>query len=172
MTALVVGGAASGKSQLAEQLILQSTARPRVYIATMQVWDSESERRVQKHRAMRAEKQFSTLEVPLGLLAAAESVPPGSAVLLEDLTNLCAGEMFSPQGAGENTEKAILAGVKALAERCALLVIVSGDVAGGGLDYAGDTPAYVYTLAKLNNAAAAMADCVYEAVGGLQIQHK
>ena len=40
MTALVVGGAASGKSQLAEQLILQSTARPRVYIATMQVWDS------------------------------------------------------------------------------------------------------------------------------------
>ena len=75
MTALVVGGAASGKSQLAEQLILQSTARPRVYIATMQVWDSESERRVQKHRAMRAEKQFSTLEVPLGLLAAAESVP-------------------------------------------------------------------------------------------------
>ena len=110
MTALVVGGAASGKSQLAEQLILQSTARPRVYIATMQVWDSESERRVQKHRAMRAEKQFSTLEVPLGLLAAAESVPPGSAVLLEDLTNLCAGEMFSPQGAGENTEKAISAG--------------------------------------------------------------
>lgn len=138
----------------------------------MQVWDSESERRVQKHRAMRAEKQFSTLEVPLGLLAAAESVPPGSAVLLEDLTNLCAGEMFSPQGAGENTEKAILAGVKALAEKCALLVMVSGDVAGGGLDYAGDTPAYVYTLAKLNNAAAAMADCVYEAVGGLQIQHK
>ena len=156
MTALVVGGAASGKSQLAEQLILQSTARPRVYIATMQVWDGESERRVQKHRAMRAEKQFSTLEVPLGLLAAAESVPPGSAVLLEDLTNLCAGEMFSPQGAGENTAKAILAGVKALAEKCALLVIVSGDVAGGGLDYAGDTPSYVYTLAKLNNAAAAL----------------
>ena len=121
---------------------------------------------------MRAEKQFSTLEVPLGLLAAAESVPPGSAVLLEDLTNLCAGEMFSPQGAGENTEKAILAGVKALAEKCALLVIVSGDVASGGLDYAGDTPAYVYTLAQLNNAVAAMADCVYEAVGGLQIQHK
>ena len=59
-----------------------------------------------------------------------------------------------------------------VAEKCALLVIVSGDVAGGGLDYAGDTPAYVYTLAKLNNAAAAMADCVYEAVGGLQIQHK
>ena len=61
MLTLVVGGAASGKSAYAERLVLQ-TALPRYYLATMQVWDAECAARVEKHRRMRAEKQFETLE--------------------------------------------------------------------------------------------------------------
>ena len=40
MLTLVIGGAASGKSEYAESLVLK-TALPRYYLATMQVWDAE-----------------------------------------------------------------------------------------------------------------------------------
>ena len=61
MLTLVLGGAASGKSGYAESLVLK-TALPRYYIATMQVWDAECAARVEKHRKMRAAKQFETVE--------------------------------------------------------------------------------------------------------------
>ena len=38
MLTLVLGGAASGKSEYAESLVLRTTG-PRWYLATMQVWD-------------------------------------------------------------------------------------------------------------------------------------
>lgn len=66
MLTLVLGGAASGKSGYAESLVLK-TALPRYYIATMQVWDAECAARVEKHRRMRAAKQFETVECPLHL---------------------------------------------------------------------------------------------------------
>ena len=66
MLTLVLGGAASGKSEYAEALVLRS-ALPRYYLATMQVWDAECAARVEKHRKMRAQKQFETLECPLHL---------------------------------------------------------------------------------------------------------
>ena len=55
MLTLVLGGAASGKSEYAESLVLK-TALPRYYLATMQVWDAECAARVEKHRQMRAKK--------------------------------------------------------------------------------------------------------------------
>ena len=66
MLTLVLGGAASGKSGYAESLVMK-TALPRYYIATMQVWDAECAARVEKHRKMRAAKQFETVECPLHL---------------------------------------------------------------------------------------------------------
>ena len=66
MLTLVIGGAASGKSEYAESLVLRSTL-PRYYLATMQVWDAECAARVEKHRRMRAAKQFETVECPLHL---------------------------------------------------------------------------------------------------------
>lgn len=172
MMTLVVGGAASGKSEWAETLLMQQAADERVYIATMQVWDEECRLRVQKHRAMRAEKQFATLEAPLGLQQVAQRVPIGSAVLLEDITNLCANEMFDAQGAGKNTCAEILTGVQALAQRCKALVIVSGDTASGGSEYEGETLAYLQTLAQINNALAQSADRVYESAVGVLVRHK
>ena len=66
MLTLVIGGAASGKSAYAEHLAVQSGG-PRYYLATMQVWDAECAARVEKHRKMRAAKQFETVECPLHL---------------------------------------------------------------------------------------------------------
>ena len=59
MLILVSGGSASGKSEFAEGLVAASGLETRAYLATMQVWDAESERRVERHRRMRAGKGFA-----------------------------------------------------------------------------------------------------------------
>lgn len=126
MLTLVLGGAASGKSAYAESLVLK-TGLPRYYLATMQVWDAECAARVEKHRKMRAQKQFETLECPLHLDRLA--LPDRGTVLLEDLGNLVANELYSPGGAGKHTAEAVLAGLERLAAGCDNLIVVSNEVA-------------------------------------------
>lgn len=169
MLTLVLGGAASGKSAYAESLCLRSPL-PRTYLATMQVWDDECAARVAKHRAMRAEKQFATVECPLHLDRVA--LPRRGTVLLEDLGNLTANELYDPDGAGEGAAAAILRGIETLAAQCDTLVIVSNEVFSGGADYAGDTDRYLRTLAAVNNAVAARADAVVRVVCGLPVYYK
>ena len=109
MLTLVLGGAASGKSEYAESLVLK-TALPRYYLATMQVWDAECAARVAKHRKMRARKQFTTVECPLHLEQV--QLPARGTALLEDLGNLTANELYSPGGAGKHAARAVLDGVE------------------------------------------------------------
>ena len=169
MLTLVVGGAASGKSAYAERLVLQ-TALPRYYLATMQVWDAECAARVEKHRRMRAEKQFDTLECPLHL--GTVHLPARGTALLEDLGNLTANELYDPAGAGEAAASAILDGLGRLAAQCEHLVVVSNEVFSGGADYAGDTDRYLKALAQVNNALAARADAVVRVVCGIPVYYK
>lgn len=169
MLTLVLGGAASGKSGYAESLVLK-TALPRYYIATTQVWDAECAARVEKHRKMRAAKQFETVECPLHL----ENIclPARGTALLEDLGNLTANELYDPAGAGENAASAILEGLDQLAGQCAHLIVVSNEVFSGGADYAGDTGRYLKALAQVNNALAARADHVVRVVCGIPVYYK
>ena len=169
MLTLVVGGAASGKSEYAERLVLQ-TALPRYYLATMQVWDAECAARVEKHRRMRAEKQFETLECPLHL--GTVHLPARGTALLEDLGNLTANELYDPAGAGETAASAILDSLDRLAAQCEHLVVVSNEVFSGGANYAGDTDRYLKALAQVNNALAARADAVVRVVCGIPVYHK
>ena len=92
MIVLVTGGSGCGKSTWAEKLVDTLPRENRIYIATMQVYDEESVKRVARHRAQRADKGFATIECEKDLAAA--DVPAGSVVLLEDLVNLTANEMF------------------------------------------------------------------------------
>lgn len=172
MFTLVVGGSASGKSEYAEELILASLHRPRYYIATMEPFGAEGRARIARHRALRREKQFETIEKYTGL--AALRLPSRGAVLLECLGNLTANELYSPAGAGaeEKAAEAVLAGVEALLAQCADLVAVSNEVFAGGSAYAGDTERYLRTLAAVNRALAQRAERVCEVVCGLPYYHK
>ena len=67
MLILVSGGSASGKSEFAEGLVTASGLETRAYLATMQVWDAESERRVERHRRMRA-VSYTHLTLPTNSL--------------------------------------------------------------------------------------------------------
>ena len=160
MLTLVLGGAASGKSEYAEALVLRC-GLPRYYLATMQVWDAECAARVEKHRKMRAAKQFETIECPLHLETV--RLPCRGTALLEDL---------GPAGAGDAAAEHILQGLDSLAAQCENLIVVSNEVFSGGADYAGDTDRYLLALAQVNNALAARADAVVRVVCGVPVYYK
>lgn len=69
---LILGGARSGKSKFAEDVVLglsrQRFVAP-IYIATAQIWDDEMGARVDQHRARRDET-WTTIDAPLDLVAA------------------------------------------------------------------------------------------------------
>ena len=169
MLTLVIGGAASGKSAYAERLACAAPG-PRFYVATMQVWDAESERRVARHRVQRAGRGFETVERPLDL--AGLTMPARGTALLEDLGNLAANELYSPEGAHDAAAEAILQGLDSLNAQCSRLIVVSNEVFSGGADYAGDTLRYLKALAQVNNALAARADAVCRVVCGLPVYYK
>lgn len=161
MLTLVIGGAASGKSEYAENHTLTLPGE-RLYIATMQPFDDECRARIKKHRAMRRDKGFETLECYTGLADA--EVPQGVNALLECMSNLVANERYSPEGGGID---AVLRGIDALCEKCGNLTIVTNEVFSGGADYEGDTLEYMKELAAVNRYIAARADKVVELCAGM-----
>lgn len=171
MTTLVIGGAASGKSAHAESLL--NGAQNKLYIATMQPFGADAAARIARHRALRAEKGFKTFErfTALDRLAEAE-LPKGAWVLLEDLGNLAANELFSPQGAKENADAAILDGVALLTRRSQALVVVTNDIFADGIAYDADTERYLRLLGRCNAQIAARFDRVVEVVCGIPIPLK
>ena len=174
---LVAGGSGSGKSALAEQLAVRLAGNgpdrlPLYYVATLQVGrDAENRQRVRKHRQQRQSGGFLTREVPTGLgTAIANGLFPagGSVVLLEDLSNLLANEMFLPGGAGlAEARDRIAADLAALLAPNRHVVIVSNDIFADATRPDGWTEQYLAALGWLNRSVAARCGGVVEAVCGL-----
>ena len=162
MIVLVTGGSGCGKSTWAEKLISSMPLEKRVYIATMQVYDDESVKRVARHRAQRADKGFATIECEKDLSSA--QIEEGSIVLLEDLVNLMANEMFD----GGDVNR-IVPALKTLSQKCRHLVMVTNDVFSDGIDYAESTQEYLRQLADINRQAAGLADVVVEVVYSIPV---
>jgi len=81
---IVIGGARSGKSRLAEQLVTIS-AGARVYIATAEGRDDEMRARIAAHQADRG-AGWQTVEAPHELSATLATVPEGAVVLIDCAT--------------------------------------------------------------------------------------
>ena len=85
---MVIGGAASGKSDLAEQFVI-GTGLPRAYIATAQAFDDEMRSKIAKHQEARKGLGWHTVEEPIDLPAALSVLSdqtPGAAILLDCAT--------------------------------------------------------------------------------------
>ena len=162
---LISGGNGSGKSRWAEKL-LSGFPGERFYIATMVPQTADNLVRIEKHRAQRAGLGFVTVEAP-GKIGEAP-VTPGSAVLLEDVSNLLGNAMFATGG----TAAEVFEDIQALLQRCALLAAVT--ISGLSVEgYTGETARYIAALNRLNgqlfsaaDAAVQMKDRVAHAVKG------
>lgn len=109
MITLITGGSGSGKSAYAEKYIChvsnEKGCKEKYYIATMQIFDDEGQRKIDRHRRLRAGKGFITIEQPRDIqnavskLQSESSLKTGRSALLECMSNLVANEMFPPADA-------------------------------------------------------------------------
>ena len=91
--ALIFGGSGSGKSEYAEKLSCELAQKnEKYYIATMIPKTEDNYERIEKHKKQRSGLRFTTLELPYSLNE--EIIEPDSAVLLEDVSNLLANNIF------------------------------------------------------------------------------
>ena len=169
MTALIFGGAASGKSQYGERLACTLPRRGElIYLATMEPGSGEAAERIRRHRVLRDGKGFSTVERSRDLAEC--PLPQGGTVLLEDLGNLAANELFStktldPEGAYDRIRR----GLDRVRERSEHLVIISNDLHRDGETYSRETELYLDLMARLHRDLAARADRVVEVVCALPV---
>lgn len=171
MLTLLTGGAASGKSAHAERLLCAQARGRRLYLATMEPFGAEAAQRIARHHALRAGRGFETVERYRDLAGLTLPVRYDG-VLLEDLGNLLANELFAPGVAGEQAQSSILQGISRLQAQCGHLMIVTNEIFSDGLTYDAETTRYLCALGRLNAALAASADAVYESVCGILVTWK
>ena len=170
MMHLITGGSGSGKSAYAEEQILAMQGDCRIFIATMDPYDEESHRRIQRHRRMRAEKFFTTIECYRDLETV--ELPEGADVLLECMSNLTANEMFRQDPPEGDVADRIIQGVERLRRQARNLVIVSNEIFSDGCEYASETREYQRVLGTVNCLLAKMAEQVTEVVYGIPLEVK
>lgn len=199
MLHIVYGGSASGKSSYAESFAMSLQGEGRLlYIATMYPYkwntteiDPETMQRIERHRAMRADKGFDMVECYRHvehIVAKRQDV-----LLLECMSNLLANEMYLEQDSDDGglaetmsevekagvgmsetlspVSKKIVQALVNLSTRVQDVVIVTNDVFsdGGSLTYDESTREYVKNLAEINCALARVAETVTEVVCGIPV---
>lgn len=170
MLTLVIGGSASGKSRFAEDLLERQDAE-KWYVACMLPYGEDARERIRRHREMRRDKGFLTLERYTAIGEA--DLPETACCLIECLCNLTANEIFEPDGCGpDEAADRIVSGVLALAERCREVVAVTNDVGSAGSDFPPETARYMRILGEINARLAERADVVYELVCGIPVTIK
>ncbi len=166
MMYLLTGGSGSGKSAYGEKKICSFGDCNRIYIATMENKDGESQKRVERHRKLRRGLGFTTIEQ--GKQIKSLQIPRGSVVLLECMSNLLANEMYGEGGAGERAVQEILEGIFRLNDMAAELVVVTNEVFSD-LPVDREMGRYLKCLGEINAAIAREAAEVVELVYGIPV---
>lgn len=132
MIILVLGTPSSGKSEIAEELVLQlSSPEDRIYLATMIAYDHEGRERIIKHRLRREGKGFITIEKAYRVDEIADKLHncEDKTVLLECMSNLTGNEMYeNPERKGLSVDELadrIVDDVHRLNDSVSNLIIVS-----------------------------------------------
>ena len=174
---LVLGGSGSGKSAYAEKVGLECQKEKRhFYLATMHVFGEEGQKKVERHRKLRAGKGFVTIEQPTDIVQCLPVLREagGGVVLLECMSNLAANEMFDteePAGCEQVAEK-IVTQVGRLAQETEELVIVTNNVFEDGIAYDASTMEYLRALGNINVRLAERSDVVVEVIAGIPVARK
>lgn len=164
---LVLGGAASGKSAYAEDLVLRLTGRP-VYIATAQAFDGEMSDKIAVHQARRG-AAWTTIEEPLDLAGAIAGADAPGAVLLVDCLTLWLSNLMADDRDIEAETARLVDTLGALQGQA---VLVANEVGLGIVPDNALARAFRNRHGCLNQAVAAAADRVVFVAAGLPLALK
>jgi len=174
MLTLVLGGASSGKSRMAQRLA--APAGRVSYVATAQAGDDpEMAARIARHRADRP-GSWRTIEEPLALAAAVERAAKEADAILVDCLTLWLSNLFwehrdtAPRQV-EDAARNQLRRIAAAARQCHI-ILVSNELGCGTVPEAAVTRGFRDTQGLLNQWAAAAADRVILTVAGLPLYLK
>nr|WP_217359592.1 bifunctional adenosylcobinamide kinase/adenosylcobinamide-phosphate guanylyltransferase [Ruegeria arenilitoris] len=158
-----MGGAASGKSAFAEQLVVLSN-KNRIYIATSQVFDDEMRDKVQRHIVQRGEG-WETVEAPFDLGPALADLTPDHICLIDCATMWLTNHLL----AENDLEQAQSALLQALKSCRAPIVIVSNEVGHGIVPDNALSRRFREAQGRLNIGLAAQADLAVQVTAGLPL---
>lgn len=164
---LILGGARSGKSRHAEQLVL-AAGKSRVYLATSEARDPEMAARIEQHRERRGDG-WRTVEEPLNLATALiREAQAGRPVLVDCLTLWLANLIEDAR----DIEAETAALIAALPDLTGPVVFVSNEVGQGIVP---DNPLarrFRDEAGRLHQALAAAADQVIFVTAGIATRLK
>ena len=155
MLTLLVGGARSGKSDLAVQIGERHTGSDVVFVATAQRFDDDMTQRITRHRAERP--GWPTVEAPVELRRALAAIADDALVIIDCLTLWVSNMMledWSEASIGDYSATT----ADAVAERNGPTVVVTNEV-GLGIHPANELGRqYRDLLGRVNRQWAAVAD--------------
>ncbi|MDE1132452.1 MAG: bifunctional adenosylcobinamide kinase/adenosylcobinamide-phosphate guanylyltransferase [Ascidiaceihabitans sp.] len=157
----VLGGAASGKSLLAENLILNSGLTP-LYIATSRIWDDETKSRVEVHKSRR-DDTWTTVEAPFDLAPALAIATADQAILIDCATMWLTNHLLEDHDLSAQSDLLI----DALKSCKAPIVIVSNEVGQGIVPDNALSRQFREAQGRLNIALATQSDLAVQVVAGL-----
>lgn len=160
---LVIGGARSGKSALAEALAT-TTNRPRRYIATAQAWDDEMRSRIAQHVDQRGDN-WITVEAPLDLAGALAGAGTGEVVLVDCATLWLSNHLLAEADLDAEVDGLLLAINVCLAP----VIVVSNEVGWSIVPDNALARRFQDAQGRLNQRMAAQADLVVAVMAGLPI---
>lgn len=164
---LLLGGARSGKSARAVRLAADWDGQV-VFVATAEGRDPEMAARIARHRLERP-ASWRTIEAPLELVRAFDSIPDRAFVILDCLT-LWVANAIEAGWSDEDVERAGAAVATIVASREQPTVVVSNEV---GLGLVPETPlgrTYRDLLGRVNALFAAEAEKAYLMVAGRTLE--
>lgn len=159
----VLGGAASGKSAWAEDLVTGSGLSP-VYLATAEAGDGEMSAKIARHAARRDER-WRLIEEPLDIAGALPGLGGGDCCLI-DCATLWLGNLM---GTGRDPAAAAQDLLAALDDCRARVVVVSNEVGQGIVPADALSRRFREAQGRLNAQLAAQADLVVQVIAGLPL---
>jgi adenosylcobinamide kinase / adenosylcobinamide-phosphate guanylyltransferase len=162
----VLGGARSGKSRLAENLLIGVPA-PWAYIATAQAHDGEMRDRIRQHQARR-QAGWTTIEAPIALSDTLTGAAAHTPALVDCLTLWLTNLMLGGHDVAAATNRLI----DALAARTVPCILVSNEVGLGIVPDNALARAFRDEAGRLNQRVAAAADRVLFVAAGLPMTLK
>ncbi len=158
---LVLGGAASGKSAWAENLLINSALKP-TYIATGQAFDDETKAKIKLHRARR-DHAWTLYEAPGSVETALSQIDQDSGVLLDCATMWLTNRLLADQPLDTASDVFL----NELGGCTTPIIVVSNEVGQGIVPDNAMSRNFREAQGRLNIAIAAKADLVVQVIAGL-----